>query len=116
MTPAGRGPGARGDSVAAGTEPSEGSSEPEQRPPHVAIDWAWRLRRVFGLDIERCAGCGGTLRIIACIEERVVIEKILAHLRHASHSDSSGSGVSEARGPPYWSAALWAARHATSPP
>ena len=28
-------------------------------------------------------------------------EKILAHRRHASHSDSSGSGVSEARGPPY---------------
>lgn len=64
---------------------------------------AQRLRRVFGIDIECCAGCGGTLRIIAHIEDRTVIEKILAHCRHihvlqgTCHSDSSRSGVSEAR-------------------
>ena len=80
-------PGARGpcwprsgcqgrDGVAAGTEPLEGSSESEQRSAHAAIGCtlkgmkARRLRRVFGIEIERCAGGGGTLRIIACIEDR----------------------------------------------
>jgi hypothetical protein len=28
-----------------------------------------RLKRVFGVEIERCARCGGKLRIIASIEE-----------------------------------------------
>jgi hypothetical protein len=39
-----------------------------------------RLKRVFGIDIETCPACGGAVRIIACIEDPVVIEKILAHL------------------------------------
>jgi hypothetical protein len=42
--------------------------------------WAQRLKRVFGIDVETCAGCGGTMRIIACIEDPVVIKAILAHL------------------------------------
>jgi hypothetical protein len=39
-----------------------------------------RLKRVFALDIENCLECGGTLRIIACIEDPAVMRKILAHL------------------------------------
>jgi hypothetical protein len=39
----------------------------------------WR-RRVFKIDIETCSKCGGTVKVIACIEDPVVIEKILAHL------------------------------------
>ena len=42
--------------------------------------WAQRLKRVFKIDIETCSACGGAMRIIACIEDAVVIEKILAHL------------------------------------
>jgi hypothetical protein len=38
------------------------------------------LKRVFGIEIERCARCAGRLRIIASIEEPEVIAKILAHL------------------------------------
>lgn len=38
-----------------------------------------RQQRVFGIDVERCA-CGGLLKIIAAIEERVVIVRILTHL------------------------------------
>ncbi len=41
---------------------------------------AQRLKRVFGIDIETCAACGGTMRIIASIEDPVVIRAILAHL------------------------------------
>lgn len=32
------------------------------------------------IDIETCPTCGGTGRIIACIEDPDVIEKILTHL------------------------------------
>jgi hypothetical protein len=35
---------------------------------------------VFGIDIETCPACGGALRIIACIEDPNIIEKILTHL------------------------------------
>jgi len=44
------------------------------------MSWAQRLKRVFGIDIETCPVCGGAMRIIACIEDPLVIEKILAHL------------------------------------
>ncbi len=46
----------------------------------TAMRWAQRLKRVFGIDVETCAGCGGTMRIIACIEDPVVIKAILAYL------------------------------------
>jgi hypothetical protein len=42
---------------------------------------AQRLKRVFNIDIEICRECGGAVRIIACIDDPVVIEKILAHLQ-----------------------------------
>jgi len=35
---------------------------------------------VFNIDIETCSECGGAVKIIACIEDPVVIRKILAHL------------------------------------
>jgi len=43
-------------------------------PRHVAMSWAGRLKRVFAIDIERCRGCGGGLRVIARIEEPALIE------------------------------------------
>jgi hypothetical protein len=36
------------------------------------------LKRVFDIDVERCA-CGGKLKIIAAIEDPVVIVRILTH-------------------------------------
>jgi hypothetical protein len=47
-----------------------------------------RLKRVFGVEIEGCARCGGKLKIIASIEEPQVIAKILAHLAKAASDDS----------------------------
>ena len=44
------------------------------------ISWARPLKRVFDIDIEKCPHCGGTLKIIAAIENPAVIAKILAHL------------------------------------
>ncbi len=46
------------------------------------ISWARLLKRVFDIDIEKCPHphCGGTLKIIAAIENPAVIAKILTHL------------------------------------
>jgi hypothetical protein len=40
-----------------------------------------RLKRVFAIDIETCPDCGGTLRVIACIDDPPLIAKILGHVR-----------------------------------
>jgi hypothetical protein len=52
----------------------------------LLMTWAQRLKRVFDkaplgdIDIETCSECGGDVRIIASIEDPVVIQKILTHL------------------------------------
>jgi hypothetical protein len=38
------------------------------------------------IDVETCAGCDGTMRIIASIEDPVVIKAILAHLAGKAYS------------------------------
>jgi hypothetical protein len=48
------------------------------------MSWAQRLKRVFGIEIDTCQRCGGTLRIIASIEQPEVIAKILAHLERTA--------------------------------
>jgi hypothetical protein len=47
----------------------------------MAITWAQRLKRVFKIDVEMCRVCGGSARVIACIEDPVIIKKILVHLQ-----------------------------------
>ena len=44
------------------------------------MTWAQRLKRVFNIDIETCKQCGGEVKVIASIEDPVVIEKILSHI------------------------------------
>lgn len=63
-------------------KPPAQPAEPEQPSTlrHVAMNWARRLKRVFGVEIDACARCGGKLRIIASIEEPEAIAKILVHL------------------------------------
>ena len=46
----------------------------------TAMTWAQRLKRVFNINIETCPKCGGAVKVIACIEDPVVIDKILNHL------------------------------------
>ncbi len=74
VTPARRG---RGSQHTGRTDRVEAPTPAERR---AAMNWAQRLKRVFGIGIHTCAACGGTVRIIACIEDPEVIEKILAHL------------------------------------
>ena len=44
----------------------QAAREPHAPPP--PMNWMQRLKRVFHIDIEHCGVCGGTLRVIACIE------------------------------------------------
>jgi hypothetical protein len=44
--------------------------------------WGKRLKGIFNIDIETCEVCQGNVKIIACIEDPVVIDKLLAHLKN----------------------------------
>jgi len=67
--------------------------------------WMQRLKRVFHIDIEHWGVCGGTLRVIACIETplevplaaraRSLIETILTHL-----AARETGGINHPRAPP----------------
>ncbi len=80
------------------------------------MTWAQRLKRVFNIDVETCQACGGTvevaalahpcargirasMHIIACIEDPVVIEKILIHLNEKAPY-SQATPLPESRAPP----------------
>jgi hypothetical protein len=64
------------------------------------MNWARWLKRVFGIEIEDCAHCGGQLRIIASIEEPEVIAKILAHLERVAPEQYLAEWPLGARAPP----------------
>lgn len=68
------------------------------------MSWAQRLKRVFRIDIEACARCGGKLKVIANIEEPEVIAKILAQLQRTAsdhyQSPSCHSGPERRRRSP----------------
>jgi hypothetical protein len=89
ITPAGRGSGAR----------SRATAPERPRPKHVAMTWARRLKRVFGIEIEQCVRCGGRLTVIASIEEPELVERILAHRRERGDEDASASPLGP-RAPP----------------
>jgi hypothetical protein len=66
-----------------GKELKKGANTESRTPAarHAAMTWAQRLKRVFNIDIDICGHCGGTVKIIACIEEQETIDRILTHLR-----------------------------------
>ena len=69
-------------------------------PQHVAMNWARRLKRVFAIEIQDCARCGGKLKVIARIEESEVIARILAHLENTAPNQSQPELPLGARAPP----------------
>ena len=90
VTPAKRG---RGNQVRVRDEPLT----PAER--HASMTWAQRLKRVFNIDIETCSACGGAMKVIACIEDPVVIKQILDHLEHKVEA-SDLRALPESRAPP----------------
>jgi len=82
VTPARRGKGRKRHS-------GEEDKTPSER--HAAMTWAQRLKRVFKIDIATCSACGGPVKVIAeasdrSIEDPVVINKILNHLKQQQQS------------------------------
>ena len=51
------------------------------------------------IDIETCGECGGTVKVIACIEDPVVIKKILTHLKEKTAPEPAEL-LPESRAPP----------------
>jgi hypothetical protein len=94
VTPAHRGVGAPKAPVCPGEQ------EQPPTPRYVAMNWARRLRRVFGVEVEACTRCGGKLKIIASIEEPEVIAKILSHLERTAPGQYQPELPLGARAPP----------------
>ena len=92
VTPAHRGMGAT-------KQPPADAAKPPT-PLHVAMNWARRLKRVFGIELESCTRCGGKLEVIASIEEPPLIAKILAHLERTAPQQYPTELPLGARAPP----------------
>ena len=84
-----------------GRRKGKGTAQPERSAieRHAAMSWAQRLKRVFGIDVESCVRCGQAVKIIACIEEPALIERILEHVRGKTESDTASLGP-PSTGPP----------------
>ncbi len=89
ITPAGRGTAVKPRAAAVQAPTSQ----------DTRMNWARRLKRVFGIEIEQCARCGGRLKVIASIEAPELIERILAHRRERGEEDVPRSSLG-ARAPP----------------
>ena len=85
ITPSGRGRRKPTEAARAGPE------------PRTSMTWARRLKRVFRVDVETCEHCGGTVRIVAAIEDPDVIERILTHIARRDRAANTPHGP---RGPP----------------
>ncbi|MBT7047421.1 MAG: IS91 family transposase [Gammaproteobacteria bacterium] len=72
---------------------------PDER--RSAMTWAQRLKRVFNIDVEICSHCGGAVKVIACIEDQQIIDKILSHLKKKDGLPLSPDPLPEARAPPH---------------
>ena len=64
----------------------ETQTESEKRR---AMTWAARLKRAFNIDIKICEACGGSVKVMACIDDPVVIKKILDHF----HSEQNNQDM-----------------------
>ena len=45
-----------------------------------SMTWVQRLKRVYKTDVETYRICGGSAKVIACIEDPVIIKKILMYM------------------------------------
>ena len=79
---------------------SAGAPDKRISPRHLAMSWAQRLKRVFGIEIEACARCGGKLKILTNIDEPEIIAKILAHVQKMAPQQYLSELPLGARAPP----------------
>lgn len=78
----------------------EESSATSINPNHrYRMSWGERLKRVFKIDITS-QHCQGNVRIIACIKDKSVIDKILAHINKKPGNQATVFNTLTIRGPP----------------
>jgi hypothetical protein len=94
VTPAHRGVGGKGQGA------DQADADQPITPRHIAMTWAQRLKGVFGVEIHTCTRCGGTLKVIASIEDPEVIAKILAHREQTAPDHGQAELPLGARAPP----------------
>ena len=63
------------------TDEQSQEGEGSKGKKRAAMTWAQCLRRAFKIDIEICEVCGGPAKVVACIMDLVVINKILNPLK-----------------------------------
>ena len=68
VTPGGRGKGWKDNTS---DDLQEDRTTVERR---ASMNWAQRLKRLFGFDVETCDQCGGAVKVIACIDDSTVIK------------------------------------------
>ena len=93
VTPANRGKGNKARTLHSPEEPTPAGRR-------AAMTWAQRLKRVFNIDIEICTSCGGAVKSIACIEDPLVIKKILTHI-DSKAAGSAARRLPSCRAPPH---------------
>ena len=64
----------------AADSPAPKINEPLASKKEFRRNWARLIQKIYEVDPLLCPKCGGAMRVIAFIEERAVIEKILKHL------------------------------------
>jgi hypothetical protein len=92
----------RGVVLVAAPEAQPGASEPAAEWPALQARrrrWADLLRRVFQVDVERCARCGGPARIVGFVIEPEAVRKILAHLERRGIDARAGPWAGAAAAP-----------------
>jgi hypothetical protein len=67
---------------------------------HREMTWAQRLKRVFNIDITICRRCGKAVKIVASIEDPLIIKRILDHLNTKFSAPASANQLPEPRAPP----------------
>ncbi len=77
LTPSGRGKRPATDAAPVDVSANDEPRRPEEKRRNMKR--AQRLKRVFSIDINTCAHCGGAVRVVASIEEPTAIRAILAH-------------------------------------
>ena len=75
------------------TQPMLGRMVPEVKREDIRERFIYSYRliyQLFDIDIETCRECGGAVKVIACIENPVVIQKILTHLKEKVALEPTG--------------------------
>ena len=97
VTPAKRGKGAK--SASSSNSHFHNKSEAER---HQSMTWMQRLKRVFNIDIKVCEHCGGKVKVIACIDDPLVIAHILKHIKQKTTRNNTNKHhvIPQERAPP----------------